>query len=74
MDAPVYCDNCGCFSTKANVWQMDNIVVCSHCFVDITNESPYQYRSVEECDEIDAEIDEFNQLMREIDCVRQIYL
>ena len=63
MNCPVYCDNCGCFTTTANVWPINQTIVCAHCFIRITNTSPYHRSTV-------ADNDDFDQLLREIDDYR----
>ena len=70
MNTPVYCANCGCFSTEGNVWPLKEGVVCVHCFVCLTGETPYQCYSVFDCERLEEDI-EFSQILREIDLVRQ---
>ena len=78
MNTAVYCDECGCFSIKISVWYIKDIIVCAHCFLNLTGEIPYLYYNAFECDQIDENEEalrktdeEFDQILREIDNIRQ---
>jgi len=68
METHIICDECGCFSTKTNVWPVASKVVCAYCFMWMTHESPYAYLSL---GELEDDENEFDQILREIDYIRQ---